>query len=167
MSLPILALGFLAALLLGYRVYGRMIARVFDLDDARQTPAHERNDGVDYVPAPRFYLFAQHFSAIAAAGPIAGPILACQNFGWVPCLLWIGFGVVFIGAVHDFSALVASIRHQGRSIAEIVKSTLGPRAWLAKLGWVSSMEVKSSRWTPSTSTSRLASIWTPGSASRP
>ncbi len=69
------------------------------------------SDGVDFVPTRPFYLFAQHFSAIAAAGPIAGPILACQAFGWLPCLLWIGLGVVLIGAVHDFSSLTASVRH--------------------------------------------------------
>src|SRR5262245_29537283 len=111
MSLSVLALGFLALLAAAYFLYGRFVARRMGLDDARATPAHVREDGVDYVPTPRFYLFAQHLSAIAAAGPIAGPILACQSFGWLPCLLWIGIGVVFIGAVHDFSALAASVRH--------------------------------------------------------
>ena len=83
------------------------------------------------MPTPPFYLFGQHFTAIAAAGPIVGPIVACLQFGWLPCLLWIVLGVVFIGAVHDFSALVASVRHEARSIAEIVKENLGPRAWVA------------------------------------
>jgi len=118
-------------LALGYRYYGRFIAAQYRLDDANVTPAVALDDGNDFVPTPPFYLMGQHFSAIAAAGPIAGPILACMQFGWLPCLLWIGFGVVFIGAVHDFSALVASVRHQGRSVAEIVKDTLGARAWLA------------------------------------
>ena len=86
-----------------------------------------RNDGVDFVPTRPFYLLGQHFSAIAAAGPIAGPILACQQFGWLPALLWIGLGVVFIGAVHDFSTLVASVRHDARSIAEVVRVQLGQR----------------------------------------
>ena len=93
---------------------------------AAVTPAERHNDGVDFVPTRPVYLLPQHFSAIAAAGPIAGPILACQQFGWLPSLLWIGFGVVFIGAVHDFSTLVASVRHDGRSIAEVVKANLGP-----------------------------------------
>src|SRR5690606_7529403 len=119
-----------------YTSYGRFIARQYALDDARTTPAVELEDGVDFVPTRRFYLLGQHFSAIAAAGPIAGPILACLQFGWLPCLLWIGLGVVFIGAVHDFSALVASVRHRGRSIAEIVKLTLGPRAWLAIMAFI-------------------------------
>jgi carbon starvation protein len=78
----------------------------------------------------------QHFSAIAAAGPIAGPILACQQFGWLPCVLWIGFGVIFIGAVHDFSALVASVRHDARSIAEVVRVHLGRNAWLAIMSFI-------------------------------
>src|SRR6186997_1095349 len=125
MNLTLLALGFLALLFAGYRLYGGFVARRFGLDDARATPAHERNDGVDYVPTPPFYLFAQHFSAIAAAGPIAGPILACQTFGWLPCLVWIGLGVVLIGAVHDFSSLIASVRHGGCSIAEIARERLG------------------------------------------
>ena len=131
MTLPLLATIVLAVLALGYTAYGRFIARQYALDDARLTPAVEVNDGIDFVPTRRFYLMGQHFSAIAAAGPIAGPILACLQFGWLPCILWIGIGVIFIGAVHDFSALVASVRHQGRSIAEIVRITLGPRAWLA------------------------------------
>ena len=121
MSLPVLAIAFSVALFAGYRLYGRWVAHHFGLDDARVTPAHAHADGVDYVATPPFYLFAQHFSAIAAAGPIVGPILACQTFGWLPCLLWIGLGVVFFGAVHDFSSLVASVRHGGGSVAEIAR----------------------------------------------
>jgi len=135
-SLPLLAVLFLAVLVAGYTLYGRLIARQYRLDDAAVTPAVALNDGVDFVPTRPFYLLGQHFSAIAAAGPIAGPIIACGLFGWLPSLLWIGLGVVLIGAVHDFSALVASIRHQGRSIAEIAKTTLGPRAWLAMLAFI-------------------------------
>src|SRR4051812_43003899 len=123
-------------LAVGYRVYGRFIARQYHLDDARETPAVAINDGVDFVPAGRFYLLGQHFSAIAAAGPIAGPILACQLFGWLPCLLWIALGVVFIGAVHDFSSLIASVRHGAQSVAEIVREHLGDRAWLVMMGFI-------------------------------
>ncbi|MCK6460554.1 MAG: carbon starvation protein A [Planctomycetes bacterium] len=136
MSLPLLGAIVVAALALGYTLYGRFVARLLRLDDARRTPAEERNDGVDFVPTKPFYLLGQHFSAIAAAGPIAGPILACQAFGWLPCVLWIGFGVVFIGAVHDLSSLVASIRHRAGSIAEIVRENIGPRAWVAILGFI-------------------------------
>jgi carbon starvation protein len=120
-------------LALAYRVYGNWVARQFQIDDSRKTPAHELNDGVDYVPTRPFYLFGQHFSAIAAAGPIAGPILAAQYWGWLPSLLWIGFGVVFIGAVHDFSSLTASVRHRARSIAEITREHLGGGAGRAMM----------------------------------
>src|SRR5262245_57779858 len=136
MALPLLAVVVLALLGLGYRFYGAFVARQFGLSDTAETPAVTRNDGVDFVPTPPFYLLGQHFSAIAAAGPIAGPILACRHFGWLPCVPWIGLGVVFIGAVHDFAALVASVRHQGRSIAEIMRQHLGKRAWLFMLSFI-------------------------------
>jgi carbon starvation protein len=135
-DLPLIALTVLVILGLAYRFYGGYLAGQFRLDDGSPTPAQVHNDGVDFVPTRPFYLLGQHFSAIAAAGPIAGPILACQQFGWLPCLLWIGLGVVFIGAVHDFSSLVASVRHGARSIAEIVRLELGRRAWLAMMAFI-------------------------------
>ncbi len=130
MSLTLLALISIGVLVVGYLGYGRFIARQYNLDDARVTPAVAKADGVDFVPTRPFYLLSQHFSAIAAAGPIAGPILACQAFGWLPCVLWILLGVVLIGAVHDFSALVASVRHGAHSVCEMAKENLGRRAWL-------------------------------------
>ncbi|MCG3123305.1 MAG: Peptide transporter CstA [Phycisphaerales bacterium] len=136
MSLTILAMCVMAVLTAGYLLYGSYLARQYRLDDNRVTPATERNDGVDFVPTRPFYLMAQHFSAIAAAGPIVGPIAACLTFGWLPCLLWIGVGVVFIGAVHDFSALVASIRHRAHSVAEIAREHLGTRAFLALAAFI-------------------------------
>lgn len=136
MTLAILAVLFALALTLAYHVYGGWVARQFQLDDRRQTPAHLVNDGVDFVPTRRFYLFGQHFSAIAAAGPIAGPILASQAFGWLPCLLWIGLGVVLIGAVHDFSSLTASVRHGATSIAEITGEHLGKGAGRAMMVFI-------------------------------
>jgi len=134
--LSTVAIGAIVLLALGYRFYGRFVAAQYRLNDAAETPAVTFNDGVDFVPTQKFYLLGQHFSAIAAAGPIAGPILACLAFGWLPCLLWIGLGVIFIGAVHDFSSLVASVRHQGRTVAEIVKENLGDRAWLAIMAFI-------------------------------
>ena len=136
MTLTLIAIGFLVLLVAGYRVYGGWVSRQFQLDDARQTPAHRVNDGVDFDPTKPFYLFGQHFSAIAAAGPIAGPILACQAFGWLPCLLWIGLGVVLIGAVHDFTGLAASVRHGATSIAEITREHLGSRAGRAMMAFI-------------------------------
>ncbi len=136
MALAILAAATLTFLALAYRIYGRLIARQFRLDDTGATPAVRINDGIDFVPAKPFYLLGQHFSAIAAAGPIAGPILACQQFGWLPCLLWIGLGVVFIGAVHDFSALITSVRHGALSVAEIVRQNIGRSAYLALMAFI-------------------------------
>jgi carbon starvation protein len=136
MSLPLIAGAFLVLLALGYHFYGGFIARQYRLDGEAVTPAHARRDGVDFVPTGPFYLLGQHFSAIAAAGPIAGPILAAQQFGWLPALLWISFGVVFIGAVHDLSTLIASVRHGAVSIAEVVRTHLGPGAGVAMLAFI-------------------------------
>lgn len=135
-TLTLISVALLGLLAAAYVFYGGWVARQFRLDDGRATPAVSRRDGVDFVPTRRFYLFGQHFSAIAAAGPIAGPILACQAFGWGPCLAWIAFGVVFIGAVHDFSALAVSVRHGGDSIAEITRHELGPLAGRAMMVFI-------------------------------
>ncbi len=134
--LALLAIVFLSWLVFGYFAYGRWIAKQFKLDDRSETPANKINDGEDFVPTRPFYLFGQHFSAIAAAGPIAGPILACQYFGWLPCLLWIALGVVLIGAVHDFSTLASSVRHGATSIAEIAKEKLGTGAGRAMMAFI-------------------------------
>jgi carbon starvation protein len=136
MTLPILATSVLVFLALGYRFYGRLIARQYSLSRTQDTPAHRNADGVDFVPTQPFYLFGQHFSAIAAAGPIVGPIIAAQEFGWLPALVWICVGVVFIGAVHDFTTLVASVRHDARSIAEVARVNLGSRAWVTMLAFI-------------------------------
>ncbi|MHA2621524.1 MAG: carbon starvation CstA family protein [bacterium JZ-2024 1] len=136
MALSVIAGIFIVALLLAYRYYGAWVAREYRLQDDVPTPAVRVNDGVDFVPAPPFYLLGQHFSAIAAAGPIAGPILAVQAFGWLPALLWIGLGVILIGAVHDFSALVASVRHEARSIAEIIRIHIGKPAYIAVMTFI-------------------------------
>jgi len=119
----LLSMAWLAA---GYFIYGRFIARSLRLDDARVTPACAINDGNDYVPASASMLLGQHFSAIAAAGPIVGPILAGLWFGWLPALLWIVIGSVFIGGVHDFTSLVASVRHRATSMGEVVQQHMSP-----------------------------------------
>ena len=108
-------------LAVGYFTYGRRVANRMDLDDSRPTPAHTMSDGVDYVPASTPLLLGQHFSAIAAAGPIVGPILAGMYFGWLPALLWIVLGSIFVGGVHDFTSLLASVRHKATSIGEIIR----------------------------------------------
>ncbi len=108
-------------LTIAYFTYGRLLSHLFQLNANRITPAEELNDGVDFEPLPASSLLPQHFSAIAAAGPIVGPILAGLAFGWLPALIWILIGSIFIGGVHDMSALVASIRHKATSIAMVVK----------------------------------------------
>ncbi len=110
---------------LAYRVYGRFLTHHFGLSDERTTPAQEINDGLDYVPAKKGFLLSQHFSAIAAAGPIVGPILGALYFGWLPVLLWIVVGAVFFGAVHDFSSLASSVRHRAVSVVEMMGTYLG------------------------------------------
>ncbi len=134
--LALIAIVFLGWLVFGYFSYGRWVAKQFELDDANETPANKINDGEDYVPTRPFYLFGQHFSAISAAGPIAGPIIACQYFGWLPCLIWIALGVVLIGAVHDFSTLASSVRHGAKSIAEIAREKLGTGAGRAMMAFI-------------------------------
>jgi len=131
-----LALIALAALAAGYLLYGKHVARRYALDDNATTPATAKADGVDFIPTKPLYLLAQHLSAIAAAGPIAGPILACLAFGWLPALLWILLGVVFIGAVHDLSALIASVRHGAHSIADVARTHLGQRAWITLAAFI-------------------------------
>jgi carbon starvation protein len=135
-SLLAIALIPLALFLIAYRVYGAVLARRFDLDNHRPTPAQSMADGVDYIPTAPPILLAQHFSSIAAAGPIVGPILAGLWFGWLPALLWIVLGCIFIGAAHDFANLVASIRHKARSIAEVMKEHISRRAYLLFLTFI-------------------------------
>ena len=118
----------LAALLIGYIFYGRFMAKLWGTDPARKTPAIEHPDGIDYVPAKHWtVLFGHHFSSIAGAGPIIGPVIACYYWGWLPALIWIVIGSIFLGAVHDFSALMASLRHKGQSIAQVAEAVMGKR----------------------------------------
>ncbi len=117
------------ALVLGYKFYSGFIARVLGVDESRPTPATRINDGVDFVPTKPLVLFGHHFAAIAAAGPIVGPTLALY-FGFVPAWLWIMVGVVFIGAVHDFTALFVAVREGGRSVAEVARKTLGKAGFI-------------------------------------
>lgn len=117
-------LGSLVIYGLGYWLYGGFLRKLFKLDEKRKTPAHTMYDGVDYVPAKPFVLFGHHFASIAGAGPIVGPILAVE-FGWLPVLLWLLIGCIFVGAMHDMAAMVLSVRHQGKSIASIIEEYIG------------------------------------------
>ena len=121
----VIALSLLAA---GYFFYSRFLAdRLFRLKDDEPVPAIEREDGVDFVPTNREVLWGHHFSSIAGAAPILGPAMAIV-WGWLPALLWIVFGVVFMGAAHDFGALVLSIRHQGQSVGTLTEKLITPRS---------------------------------------
>ena len=114
---------------IGYRFYADKLDRkVIAPDDSRPTPAVEKNDGVDYVPSRRMVLFGHNFASIAGAGPIIGPIIAMHHFGWAFTLIWVLIANVFIGAVHDYFALMISVRNRGRSIADIAETAMGSRA---------------------------------------
>lgn len=120
-----IVIGTICILLIAYRLYGTfMAAKVLKLDNSKPTPAHKLEDGKDYVPTNKWVTFGHHFAAIAAAGPLVGPILAAQ-FGYLPSLLWLLIGAVIGGAVHDMVVLFASMRQDGKSLSEIAKKELG------------------------------------------
>lgn len=117
----------IVVLALGYVFYGGWLAKQWGVDPNHETPAHTSYDGKDFVPANPAVLMGHHFSSIAGAGPINGPIQAAV-FGWVPVFLWVIIGGIFFGAMHDFGALFASIRHNGGSIGEVIKANMGVKA---------------------------------------
>lgn len=119
-AVPIL-IAVLCIYAIAYRYYSAFLAaKVLVLDDTRVTPAHRFNDGANFTPTNRYVLWGHHFAAISGPGPLIGPVLAAQ-FGYLPGLIWLVIGVVIGGAVHDFIVLVASIRHDGKSLAEIAR----------------------------------------------
>ncbi len=125
-----IALGALVLYLVAYHTYGRFLARrIFKLDPAARVPSVEMEDGTDYVPTSRGVIFGHHFTSIAGTGPIVGPALAVI-WGWVPALLWVLFGSILIGAVHDFGALVVSIRNRGQTVGDIAGRVLSKRTRL-------------------------------------
>ncbi len=131
-ALPLI-LFFLAVTAIGYRYYSAFLAaKVLVLDDSRVTPAHRFEDGQNHVPTNKYVLFGHHFAAISGAGPLIGPVLAAQ-FGYLPGLLWLAFGVVFAGAAHDFVILAASVRRNGKSLAEIARNEISPAAGLTAM----------------------------------
>lgn len=124
MSSLLLIIISIVCFIVAYIFYGKFIARRMGIDPKRKTPAHTMRDGVDYVPAKAPVLLGHHFASIAGAAPIIGPITAAV-FGWVPVFLWIIVGAIFIGAVHDFTSLVASVRHKSKSIGEVIEAYVG------------------------------------------
>lgn len=140
MSAIVLILLAIAIFVGAYLTYGKYLAKTWGIDPSKTTPAHSMEDGVDYVAAKAPVLMGHHFSSIAGAGPINGPIQAAF-FGWVPCFLWIVIGGIFFGAVQDFGSIFVSIRHEGKSLGEVIEDTMGRKcrvlftvfAWLVLL----------------------------------
>ena len=138
-GLVIIALA-MAVLTVAYIVYGKYLEKTWGIDQNRKTPAYEKEDGEDYVPTPKFVVFSHQFSSIAGAGPVTGPIIALM-FGWLPALIWILVGGIFFGAVHDFGALYASVKNEGKSMGMLIEQFIGKKgkkmfllfAWLFTL----------------------------------
>lgn len=136
MNSALLALLGLTVFFLGYRFYSHWIAKhIYDLSDNIVTPAHEFRDGIDYLPTKKHILFGHHYVSIAGAAPIVGPCVAAY-WGWLPALLWVVLGTVFMGAVHDFGALVISLKEKGRSIADITSKVINNRTRIMFLTFV-------------------------------
>ena len=130
MNSLIIAIIGIVLLYLAYVLYGSRISDLLDISDTNETPAVMLNDNVDYVPTKKGIIFGHHFSSIAGAGPIIGPVVAAALFGWVPAFLWIVIGSIFIGGVHDMTSMVASMRHEGKSIATVAGNVMSKRAQL-------------------------------------
>ena len=125
-----IALGSFVAFILAYHTYGRWLSvKIFRIDDTATVPSHELRDNVDFIPTQRQVLFGHHFTSIAGTGPIVGPAIAVF-WGWLPALLWVVLGSIFVGAVHDFGALMVSLRNRGQTIGEVAGRLINPRARL-------------------------------------
>lgn len=132
MNSALVAIFGLVLFALGYFFYATFIERkIWQVDFSQKTPAVLKDDGLDYIPAKHWtVLFGHHFASIAGAGPIIGPVIACALFGWGPALLWIIIGSIFIGGVHDFSALMLSLRHHGATVGHVAESVISRRSRL-------------------------------------
>ncbi|HNQ77928.1 MAG TPA: carbon starvation CstA family protein [Acidobacteriota bacterium] len=121
---------FLFALLyLGYRFYASYLGKLYSVKSGETVPSVEMRDNIDYVPTNKFVLLGHHFSSIAGAGPVVGPIIAAMAFGWLPAVIWIIIGSIFIGGLHDYSSLIISVRHKGKSIAEVANQYINKRTY--------------------------------------
>jgi carbon starvation protein len=128
MSTLLVAVASFAGFIIAYHTYGRWLARrIFQIDGDAITPSHELQDNVDYVPTKKEVIFGHHFTSIAGTGPIVGPAIAVF-WGWLPALLWVVLGSIFVGAVHDFGALMISLRNRGQTVGEIAGRVISPRA---------------------------------------
>ena len=130
MTVFAIVLGAAVLLIAGYATYGRWLAtRIFRLDATARMPSAELRDDVDYVPTSPVIVFGHHFTSIAGTGPIVGPALAIM-WGWLPALVWVLIGSIFVGAMHDMAALVVSCRNRGMTIGEVAGRLLNPRVRL-------------------------------------
>ncbi len=112
-----------------YKFYAKKLESLWSIDPKRATPAFSKYDSVDYIPAKNWLvLFGHHFASIAGAGPIIGPVIAVALWGWLPALLWVVLGTIFIGGIHDFGALITSVREGGASIADTAQHVISRRA---------------------------------------
>ncbi|MBQ7257415.1 MAG: carbon starvation protein A [Abditibacteriota bacterium] len=136
MTLVIIFISGIIILFLGYKFYGSFLCKEFEVDKITILPSKAKEDGVDFIPTKLWVLFGHHFSSIAGAGPIIGPITAALLFGWIPALLWILIGAIFMGGLHDMASLVASVRNDGESISSICKKYLSPVSYKTYLGFV-------------------------------
>ena len=124
----LIAVGAFVGYLVAYHTYGRWLSgKIFNLDPEAVVPSRELEDGVDFVPTKKEVIFGHHFTSIAGTGPIVGPAIAVF-WGWLPALLWVLLGSIFIGAVHDFGALVVSLRNRGQTVGEVAGRLIAPRA---------------------------------------
>lgn len=127
MQIFLLATGVVVLYLIAYHTYGKWLGKtIFSLTEDRLCPSEELRDDKDYVPTSKAVVFGHHFTSIAGTGPIVGPTIGVI-WGWLPALLWVVFGSILIGAVHDFGSLVVSLRNQGKSVGEIAGMIVGPR----------------------------------------
>ena len=124
----LIAVGAFVGYLVAYHTYGRWLSgKIFNLDSEAVVPSRELEDGVDFVPTKKEVIFGHHFTSIAGTGPIVGPAIAVF-WGWLPALLWVLLGSIFIGALHDFGALVVSLRNRGQAVGEVAGRLISPRA---------------------------------------
>ena len=125
-----IALGSIILYIIAYNTYGKWLGqKIFKLDKSAKVPSFELEDGQDFVPTKKGIVFGHHFTSIAGTGPIVGPALAVM-WGWVPALLWVLFGSIFVGAVHDFGALIVSMRNKGQTVGDVAGSVISPRVRL-------------------------------------
>lgn len=123
-----IVIGMIAWFFLSYKIYGRFIEKRLKINDKNKTPAVTERDDLDFSPSKQPFLIGHHFASIAGAGPIIGPILAISYFGWLPVVLWVSFGAVFIGAMHDYTSLIASVRNKGKSVSSITKEYINSKS---------------------------------------